>query len=79
MGGERREVQTALQVLGDSVTKLQSAEGELSEEEKLLAAFYLERIDDLQAFFQFAKLALETILGSEEGLDFEDVTKIEIG
>ncbi len=78
-GRERREVQTALQVLGDSVVKLQSAEASLTAEEKELAAFYLERIDDLQAFFQFAKLALETILGSEGSLDFEDVTKIEIG
>jgi DNA-binding transcriptional regulator GbsR (MarR family) len=79
-GRERREVQTALHVLGESVAKLQTAqEGVFTTEEKELAAFYLERIDDLQAFFQFSKLALETILGSEEMLDFEEVTKIEIG
>jgi DNA-binding transcriptional regulator GbsR (MarR family) len=78
-GRERREVQTALQVLGESVQKLQAAEANLTPEEQELAAFYLEQIDHLQAFFQFAKLALETILRSEAMVDFEDVTKIEIG
>lgn len=76
---ERREVQIALQVLGESIEKLQSAESELTPEERELAHFYLERIDDLQAFFQFAQMALETVLGRDDALDFEDVTRIEIG
>lgn len=76
---ERREVQLAIQVLSESVEKLQAAENELTPEERELAHFYLERIDDLRAFFQFAQMALETVLGSEQSLDFEEVTKIEIG
>ena len=76
---ERREVQLALQVLGDSVGKLQSANDQLSAEEQELAKYYLERIDDLQAFFEFAQMALETVLGGQETLDFDSVTKIEIG
>jgi DNA-binding transcriptional regulator GbsR (MarR family) len=76
---ERREVDLALNVLGDSVEKLQKAEAELTPEEKELAEFYLERIADLQGFFQFAQMALETVLGTQESLDFEAVTKIEIG
>ena len=76
---ERREVQLALQVLGDSVAKLQSANDQLSAEEQELAKYYLERIDDLQAFFEFAQMALETVLGGQETLDFDSVTKIEIG
>lgn len=75
---EQREVLLALQVLGDSVEKLQLAESELSAEERELAQYYLERIGDLQSFFQFAQIALETILGSDESLDFEAITKIEI-
>jgi len=75
---ERREVQVALQVLGESVEKLQLAENDLSTEEQELATFYLERIADLQAFFRFAQMALETVLGSTDSVDFEDVTKIEI-
>lgn len=76
---ERREVQLAIQVLSESVEKLRAAEDELTEEERELAHFYLERIDDLRAFFQFAQMALETVVGSEKSLDFEEVTKIEIG
>lgn len=75
---ERREVDLALHVLGDSVGKLQKAEGELTPEEKELAQYYLERIADLQSFFQFAQIALETVLGAQESLDFEAITKIEI-
>ncbi|HRQ38307.1 MAG TPA: HTH domain-containing protein [Chloroflexota bacterium] len=76
---ERREVQMALHVLSESITKLQSAQAELTPEERELAAYYLERIADLQGFFQFAQMALETVLGKGETLDFEAVTKIEIG
>jgi len=75
---ERREVELALQVLGDSVEKLQSAGNELSPEDRDLAEFYQERISDLQAFFTVAQMALETVLGSGESLDFDAVTKIEI-
>lgn len=76
---EQREVQVALEVLGDSIEKLKSAEGELTPEDRELARYYLERIADLQSFFQFAQMALETVLGSDEALDFEAVTRIEIG
>ncbi|MEW5988141.1 MAG: hypothetical protein AB1791_16030 [Chloroflexota bacterium] len=77
-GRERREVQVALQVLGDSIGRLQSAETELTPEEQELASFYLARVADLQAFFQFAQTALEMLLGSEDTLDFEAITKIEL-
>ncbi len=75
---EKREVQLALEVLADSVGKLQAAETELLPEDRALAEFYLERIGDLQAFFTVAQMALEAVLGSEEALDFDAVTKIEI-
>jgi len=75
---EQREVQKALNILGESIIKLQSADEELTPEDKELARYYLERIDELQSFFQIAQLALNTLLGSDESLDFETVTKIEI-
>ena len=77
-GREQREVQLALHVLGESVEKLQAAECQLSPEEQQLARYYLDRIGDLQAFFQFAQLALHTVLGSEKSLDFDAITRIEI-
>lgn len=77
---ERREVQLALQVLSESVEKLRTAENELTPEERELANYYLERIADLQTFFQFAQLALETVLGGGNSLNLnlDAVTKIDI-
>lgn len=65
-------------MLGDSVEKLKNAEGDLSPEDKELAAFYLERIGDLQALFTVAQLALETVLGSTDTLDFDAVTQLDL-
>ncbi len=76
---ESREVQLALNVLGQSIEKLKTAEDELTAEEKDLARYYLERIAELQSFFQVAQLALTAVLGGDEALDFEAVTRIEIG
>ncbi len=78
-GREMREVQLALQVLGDSVTKLKSAEDELSAEERELAHYVLDRIADLRSFFQFAQLALETLVEANDEVDFEEISRIEIG
>lgn len=76
---EQREVQVALDVLGDSVTRLRAAEGDLTEKERELAEYYLERIADLQSFFQLAQMAISAVLGNqEEGLNLEALTKIEI-
>jgi DNA-binding transcriptional regulator GbsR (MarR family) len=76
---ESREVQLALNVLGESIAKLKTAENELTAEEQELARYYLERIADLQSFFQVAQLALTAVLGGDDSVDFEAVTKIEIG
>jgi HTH-type transcriptional regulator, glycine betaine synthesis regulator len=78
-GREMREVQLALQVLGDSVEKLRVAEGDLSAEERETAAYYLERIGELQAFFQMAHMALQTVVESREEVDFEALAHIELG
>jgi DNA-binding transcriptional regulator GbsR (MarR family) len=76
---ESREVQLALNVLGESIEKLKTAENELTADEQALARYYLERIAELQSFFQVAQLALTAVLGGDESVDFEAVTKIEIG
>ena len=77
-GRERREVSVALHTLDENVSSLRAAESELTGEEKELSDFYLERIDELEAFFRVAQLALETVLGSEETIDFEEIRKIDI-
>lgn len=78
-GREMREVQLALQVLGDSVEKLKAVEMDLPNDEKAQAAYVLERIADLRSFFEFAQMALETFVASNEEIDFEDISRIEIG
>lgn len=78
-GREQREVQLALQVLGESIEKLKTAEPQLSPEEQALARYYLDRIDELQSFFQLAQLALQTVLGSDDTLDFDAITSLELG
>ncbi len=77
-GREMREVSTALEVLGQSVEKLRLDEGELTDEEKKLAAYYLERVGDLQSFFEFARMLLSSFLSAEEGPDFGGVTNLKL-
>ena len=74
-GREMREVQLALQVLGDSVEQLKAAEEELTPEEQALAGYVLERIDDLRAFFQLAQMALESFVDSSDEVELEDITQ----
>lgn len=75
-GREMREVQLALQVLGDSVQKLKDVEGELPADEREQAVYVLERIADLRSFFELAQMAMETFVGSSDQLDLEGIAKI---
>jgi DNA-binding transcriptional regulator GbsR (MarR family) len=74
-GREMREVQLALEVLGDSVEQLKEAEDELTPAEQQQAAYFLERIDDLRAFFQLAQMALATFVDSSDDVELEDITQ----
>lgn len=74
-GREMREVQLALEVLGDSVEQLKQAEDELTPGERDQAAYFLERIDDLRAFFQLAQMALTTFVDSSEDVELEDIAR----
>jgi DNA-binding transcriptional regulator GbsR (MarR family) len=74
-GREMREVQLALQVLEESVEKLKAAEDELPPEERELAVYVLQRIAELQAFFQLSQMVLETFVASSDEIDYEDIRK----
>jgi DNA-binding transcriptional regulator GbsR (MarR family) len=77
-GRELREVRVALQVLGKSVEQLRAAEDELPPDEQRRAAYVLERIGDLQTFFQVAQLGLEALLSSSGDFDLEELGKLDI-
>lgn len=65
---ELRDVELALRVLEENTRKLREVIPSLSEENRKLAAFFLERIDALQDFFRFAQLLLQMILSSSTSL-----------
>ncbi len=75
---ERREIELALQVLGENIQHLRAGSAEMSPDDRQLAEFYLQRIANVQALFRFAQLALESVVGQEHALDFGAVTKIKI-
>lgn len=76
-GRERREVELALRVIGESIAKLEQAKLEMSEEERALADLYLERIGSLHTFFRFAQQVLETVL-SRDLHSLKEITRLEI-
>jgi DNA-binding transcriptional regulator GbsR (MarR family) len=73
-GREMRDVDRALSVLGDNVTRLSSSMTEMGEQDQKVASLYLERIVQIQALFQFAQMIMKTILSR----DFEDAKHIDI-
>jgi DNA-binding transcriptional regulator GbsR (MarR family) len=61
-GREMRDVERALHVMDENVRKLAAARGDLTGDERELAALYQERIAQMQTLFQFAQLMIEAIL-----------------
>ena len=75
---ELREVNQALSVLETNVDQLSAATQSMSDEERKLAEFYLQRIDQVRAFFRFAKLVLTSILEREDKPHIGSITRIDI-
>ncbi len=59
---ELRDVNQALQVLDDSAGRLQQALPDMSDEDRRLAEFYLERLGQLQEFFRLAQVLLMSLI-----------------
>ena len=59
---ELRDVNQALEVIETSINDLRQGVPGMSRDEKSLAGFYVERIDQMKDFFRFAKLILTSIL-----------------
>lgn len=70
---ELRDIDRALDVLENNIQRLRDKMPALDEDTRTLAKYYIDRIDQLQDFFQFARLILTSIL--EYGRDF-DVAEI---
>lgn len=63
---ERREVGVALNVLEENAVRLTKVKPHLSADDQRLADHYLTRVKEMQAFFQFAQMALGLLLQSSK-------------
>jgi DNA-binding transcriptional regulator GbsR (MarR family) len=61
-GREMRDVDRALMVMDDNIRRLQASMPEMSEDDRVQAQVYLERIHQMQSLFQFAQVMMAGIL-----------------
>lgn len=76
---ELRDVNQALRVLNENSAHLQNALPGMDEEQTRLAEFYIERLDQLQDFFQLAQIVLTSIIQhAQTRPDTDETTHIEL-
>lgn len=73
---ELRDVNQALRVLAENRQELAQGLDDLSDEERQLTEFYLERLERLEEFFQLAHLLLTTFIQHVQ--EQQDVSEIKI-
>lgn len=75
---ELRDVNQALRVLQENSDQLQLAIPDLADEERVLAEFYIERLDQLQDFFRLAQLVLTSIIEqAQQQPDVGDIKRVD--
>jgi DNA-binding transcriptional regulator GbsR (MarR family) len=70
---ELHDVETAVRVLEENTSRLREAMPAMSEDNRRLSGFYLERIDAMQDTFRFAQVLLEMILAQDDAPDLNDL------
>ncbi len=75
---ELRDVNQAMRVLQDNAASLEAAIPDMNDEERELAEFYLNRLDQLQDFFGLAKLILTSIIEQAQSQpNVNDITRLD--
>ena len=75
---ELRDVNQALRVLDDNAADLQKSLPLMEEDERKLAEFYVERLDQLQDFFRLAQLLLTSLIQhAKERPEASEITRID--
>ncbi|MDZ4766038.1 MAG: ArsR family transcriptional regulator [Chloroflexota bacterium] len=70
-GREMRDVDRALLILGEDITRLNTAMAQMDEAQREMASLYVHRIAQMQGLFQLAQLLITAILMRVgDGLDF---------
>jgi HTH-type transcriptional regulator, glycine betaine synthesis regulator len=66
---EMRDLQRALEILGDSIEKIKTTRPAMSETQQATADHYVKRIDQLQDFFRLAVAVLNSLM--QYGFEFD--------
>ena len=74
-GREMRDLDRALTVMDDNTARLEKTMSHMSEEDKKLAALYLERMAQMQGLFRFAQSMITNILSRAGDFDPEGYSK----
>ncbi len=78
-GREMRDVERAINVLDENNEQLQNSIETMSEEEAELASLYIERMNQLQALFQFAQMIINSVINQfDDDSNFSEIKHIEI-
>jgi len=77
-GREMRDVDRALAVMADNVTRLRAGMPEMEADDRKLAELYIERIGQMQALFRFAQIIITSILARVGEVDWQDISRVEI-
>ncbi|GAB5490033.1 MAG: hypothetical protein Phog2KO_02480 [Phototrophicaceae bacterium] len=78
-GRELRDVDRAIHVLDENNEQLRKSIDAMSEEEAELAKLYIERMNQLQALFQFAQMIMNSVITQfDDDSNFSEIKHIEI-
>lgn len=77
-GREMRDVDRAIDVMENNISRLSAEMDRMNEEDRELAQLYLERIKQMQSLFQFAQVMIVTVLSRVTELESGEVPHIEI-
>jgi len=75
---ELRDVNTALDTLDDSIDHLRADIDAMSEQDQILARYYIAQLDHMKEFFRFAKLILTSILERDRNFKVGEVRRIDM-
>jgi DNA-binding transcriptional regulator GbsR (MarR family) len=77
-GREMRDVERAIAVMEENSQNLAKSMQQMTAEEQAAARLYTERMVQLQALFQFARVLISSILAQADHTDLTDVSGIEL-
>ena len=76
---EMRDVNQAIEILEANTERLRGSMDTMSSPDQTLARFYIDRIDQMKDFFNFAKLFLTSIIERDRKFDVGQVKRVDLG